>query len=500
MRRLGLLLVTPLLLIGLSAPAHAATKPVPHLPNVGGPVFINYGPHHPDVETHTGTPLARTAIPQGDVSFDTVRTCTSGLAVNVCVDYTTLGPNAATTQFVTDMLAAFQHAEGVYTSSGYKHVEADPNATANTMDVFLVDLSTWQSPSYQGVYGFTGRAADSATGTDGPAYMVLDNDFSCDLSGKTGFPDTCNNPYTPTQVMNSTVAHEFFHATQFAYDVDEDRWFMEATAAWAETQVYPAVRDNWQYLSTSQCGVVGTPWLPLDDNSGGGSGCYNMSVYQDFLWFQYLTEKFPAKTGSMPSLILNAWRYADNSQNAARYYSISAIKLALARAGASFPATWLAFSVGNRHPRSTYAQGAYYPVSAAAWSRTVSPSNLSPTKLYGGVHHLASATFVLTPQRLGSTERVHLAIRTTNQAVTVAGVTLYYKNGAIRTYPLAFSNGVAVKNVGFDSASLLRIELTLANAASTYTSCWQQQYGYSCHGTPTVDRVGFTWTGSFYHL
>ncbi|BBH16873.1 hypothetical protein Back2_11600 [Nocardioides baekrokdamisoli] len=503
MRRLGLLLTVSLLLGGLSAPVEAATKPVPHLPNVGGPVFINYGSHHLDSGARPKAPLARTSVPQGDVSFDTSQQCTVGLAVNVCVNYTTSGANAATSQFVSDMVAAYQHAEDVYTSSGYKAIEADPNSGNATpsINVFLVDLFTWQSGAYKGAYGFTAPAADSPTGgTDGPAYMVLDNDFSCDQHSQTGFPDSCNNPYTSTQVMQATVAHEFFHATQFAYDVDEDRWFMEATAAWAETQVYPAVKDNWQYLDASQCGVVGTPWLPLDDNSGGGSGCYNMSVYQDFLWFQYLTEKFPAKTGSMPSLILNAWRYSDNSHNAARYFSISAIKFALARVRASFPATWLAFSAGNRHPRSTYAQGAHYPASAAAWSRTVSPSNLSPTKLYGGVRHLASSTFVLMPQSLPTTERVHLAIRSTNQAVSVAGVTLYYKNGAIRTYPLTFSNGVAVKNVGFDSASLLRIELTLANTASTYTGCWQQQDGYSCRGTPTIDRVGLSWSASFYHL
>lgn len=500
MRRLGLLL-SSVLLAGLVTPAHAATKPVPHLPNAGGPIFINYGPHHPDA-TAQQAPLGRTSVAQGDVSFDTSQQCTSGLAVNICVNYTTSGSNRASTTMVSDMVAAFQYAEGIYTGSGYKHIEADPDAGNATpsINVFLVDMSTWQGGTYQGAYGFTAPAAASSSGTDAPAYMVLDNDFACDPTGNAGYPDSCNNPYSPKQVMQATVAHEFFHATQFTYDVFEDRWFMEATAAWAETQVYPAIKDNRQYLSTDQCGVVGTPWLPLDDNTGGGADCYDMAVYQDFLWFQYLSEKFPAKYGSMPALILNAWRFVDNSQDAARYYSISAIKLALAKVGASFPATWLAFSAGNRHPGSTYAQGVHYPASAAAWSRTVSPANLSPIKLYGNVRHLASATFVLTPQRLGTTERIHLAVRSTNQSVSVAGVTLYYRNGAIRTYPLTFVNGVAVKNIGFDSVDMLRIELTLANTASSYTGCWQQQYGYSCHGTPTIDKVGFSWSGSFYHL
>jgi hypothetical protein len=77
---------------------------------------------------------------------------------------------------------------------------------------------------------------------------------------------------------------------------------------------------------------------------------------------------------------------------------------------------------------------------------------------------------------------------------------LYYRNGAIRTYPLTFVNGVAVKNIGFSSVDMLRMELTLGNVASTYRSCWTQTEGYSCHGIPTIDNVGFSWSGSFYHL
>ena len=44
----------------------------------------------------------------------------------------------------------------------------------------------------------------------------------------------------PTSVnpMRVTAAHEFFHAIQFAYDVDEDLWFMEGTATWVEDEVY----------------------------------------------------------------------------------------------------------------------------------------------------------------------------------------------------------------------------------------------------------------------
>ena len=44
--------------------------------------------------------------------------------------------------------------------------------------------------------------------------------------------------HTPIQNLKVTLAHEFFHAVQFAYDIGEDTWLMEGTATWMEDQVY----------------------------------------------------------------------------------------------------------------------------------------------------------------------------------------------------------------------------------------------------------------------
>ena len=53
---------------------------------------------------------------------------------------------------------------------------------------------------------------------------------------------------TPKENLQVTAAHEFFHSVQYSYDVREDAWIMEATAAWAEDEIYPKVNDNIQYL------------------------------------------------------------------------------------------------------------------------------------------------------------------------------------------------------------------------------------------------------------
>ena len=52
--------------------------------------------------------------------------------------------------------------------------------------------------------------------------------------------------------LQVTLAHEFFHAVQGAYDFFEDAWYAEGTAAWMEDEVFDAVDDNLQYLRASQ--------------------------------------------------------------------------------------------------------------------------------------------------------------------------------------------------------------------------------------------------------
>ncbi|HID94900.1 MAG TPA: hypothetical protein EYP53_02435 [Candidatus Latescibacteria bacterium] len=41
-----------------------------------------------------------------------------------------------------------------------------------------------------------------------------------------------------TQALETAAAHEFFHAIQFAYNAYMYRWFMEASARWAESRVF----------------------------------------------------------------------------------------------------------------------------------------------------------------------------------------------------------------------------------------------------------------------
>ena len=90
-------------------------------------------------------------------------------------------------------------------------------------DVFLGDIAR------QGLYGYCSPDGAEPDNGDGraPAFCVLDNDYARSQYG-----------IEPINSLRVTAAHEFFHAIQFAYDVNEDLWFMEGTATWVEDEVY----------------------------------------------------------------------------------------------------------------------------------------------------------------------------------------------------------------------------------------------------------------------
>jgi hypothetical protein len=67
--------------------------------------------------------------------------------------------------------------------------------------------------------------------------LRLDNDFEeLDYEGD------------PIDLMRATAAHEFHHAVQHGYDIDDLTLFAEATAVWMETQTFPKEQDGTGYI------------------------------------------------------------------------------------------------------------------------------------------------------------------------------------------------------------------------------------------------------------
>ena len=141
--------------------------------------------------------------------------------------------------YVDTTLATVAHIHDTYIAAGYKSPESDGNRGGDSrIDIYLDDIGS------QGIYGFctTDRAGIR---TEAPydtwAFCVLDNDFS-----HQEFPTN-----TPIENLQVTAAHEYFHATQYAYDFTDDRWLLESTATWMEDQMFTDVNDNLQYLPDS---------------------------------------------------------------------------------------------------------------------------------------------------------------------------------------------------------------------------------------------------------
>ena len=135
---------------------------------------------------------------------------------------------------------------------------------------------------------------------DTSAYCAFDDNFT-EFTGQ-----------SPTENLQVTAAHELFHAVQFAYDYFEDGWFMEATATWAEDEVYDDVNDNRQYLPESP---LGQPGQPMDQFIG-------LRQYGDWIFFRYLTERFPKSRGGLPVVVREIWERADGSGRGPDDYSL----------------------------------------------------------------------------------------------------------------------------------------------------------------------------------
>ena len=110
-------------------------------------------------------------------------------------------------------------------------------------------------------------------GDDG-LYGYCDSDQTSPSAGpSTPGPTAWSTTTTPPRVPDPHRAGEppgdhrarVFHAVQFGYDIAEDSWFLEATAAWVEDEMYDDVNDNLQYLKQSPLRL---PRVPMDTFGG----------------------------------------------------------------------------------------------------------------------------------------------------------------------------------------------------------------------------------------
>ena len=268
--------------------------------------------------------------------------------------YDTTGNNAVPVADADhDGFPDFVERAGAYADSCWRydvndlgHLPPPSDATlgggVNKYDIYFQSIN---------VYGYTQAESPGPNAwNDYSSHIVVHCNF-------VGFPPNQDPEGDALGALKVTIAHEFYHAVQFAYDVGEEIYFMEQSSTWMEDMVFPEVNDNYNYLpyfyAVPQVGLQAT------DNHEYGA----------FVWPKFLQERFGAKalrdiwTECRFSSAIGAWHYV------------------LDTLGSSLEDEFVRFLIWNYHTGDratpgTFASGADYPqVHVMRYSETIPDSN-----------------------------------------------------------------------------------------------------------------------------
>ncbi|GAB3253889.1 MXAN_6640 family putative metalloprotease [Nocardioides dilutus] len=380
---------------------------------------------------------------------------------NIRIHYNSLEMNPAAFS-PNDVLNTSVSVAQAYAGAGYRQPLPDGSLGGDSLTDIYVDTLP------QGLYGYCTTDQKKQTGPgrfDVWAYCVVDNDYA-------GFP------LTPIQNLQVTVAHEYFHATQFAYDIADDGWAMEATAAWAEDELYDGVNDNVQYLADS----------PITDRKRSIDKFGGLFHYGVWIWFRYLTEKFRAEKGGMPKIILDFWKAADSSKGAKKdkYFTQGMAQVLKKRPyKSSVDKEFALFSAANQRAPLFYEEGAAnnYPTAKINGKKKL---NKGQAKAFTAkLDHLSAAAYRFTPK--GKAKKLQVAIAGAPKVQgTRAVVTTYLANGKVKTKYVAINaKGRGAVTVGFKKSAVNFVDVTLVNASVRFTQCYVRSTPFSCSGKPT---------------
>jgi len=397
-----------------------------------------------------------------------------GVRVHWAADDTSVTGNPG---WVDTVGAVVTHVLATYQAAGYRAPMSDGvlGGGSGLLDIYLVDFANDPKYADPGLYGFCDAAV--VPPAQGPyntsAYCAFNHDFK-------NFP-----ALSPENNLEVTAAHELFHATQFAYDYNEDAWFMEATATWAEDEVYDEINDNRQYLPASP---ISQPSQPLDQFGS------SLRQYGEWIFFRYLSERFPQAQGELPLIVRKMWDRADSSRGVRLdNYSIQAVNKELKSRGTDLRRVYAQFGAANRHPGRTYEEGAHYPSAAAQRSWTFSPKHHDTRWRVAKVDHLATRTFKVKPSSGMKHWRLRVSVDLPDKKRGVAAVvTTYDRLGRPKSQFVPISNaGNGRARVVFNARKVSRVDVTLSNAGIRYHGCWrgpaENGVSYSCSGISSDD-------------
>ena len=311
------------------------------------------------------------------------------------------------------------------------------------LDIYVANLGD------ERIYGYCTTddpKADNPIPTtfDVSAYCVIDDDFR----------EPIFSQHTPLENTKVTVAHEFFHAVQAAYDWKETSGCSRGRRPGSRT------RCTTGSTTTRVPGEdpLSASFVPLDLGAQGFQ-------YGSWIYFRRLSERFGSR------IVRSIWNRADTSASGPDDYSVQAISRALSGRGTSFRAAFNDFSRANRRARLFYDEGAAYPARPAAlrtWTLTGARRTRSGAP---ALYQLGAETVVFKPGRgIGRRAEPRSANLPSASRGSEAAVLRFRPSGKLIKSSRINLNGAGDKTlrVGFGRGNVGRVELVLINASTRY--------------------------------
>jgi hypothetical protein len=173
--------------------------------------------------------------------------------------------------------------------------------------------------------------------------------------------------------MRVTIAHEYNHILQFAYDSFQDTWLFESTATWMEEQVFPAIDD---YVDVFVPEFARRPQVPLTDPG-------TRKIYGDAVWQHFLSRRFDH------AVTRDAW--GSSTESRPRDFAVGAFDVVLKGRGTSFSRKFARFAAATAEWRATSVFPDAYP--DVRRSGTLRPGRATTTRL----SHTAYRLYDLAP-------------------------------------------------------------------------------------------------------
>lgn len=189
---------------------------------------------------------------------------------------------------------------------------------------------------------------------DHNSQYLLENTVGITSALMDGTPYMAIDPWQSDSIIQVTVAHEFMHCIQFAYDIyflydgydNQSTNFAEASAVWGEDYVYDDVNDYVYYLPN----YLNYPDYSIFASSDLGSYMYGLSI-----WHKFLTEYYEDD-----GLIVEMWEnFFDGTGDGLAVYD--ATKDVVESRGDDFADIYQEFALWNLAKEDFYEEGEIYP-------------------------------------------------------------------------------------------------------------------------------------------